>query len=280
METSPGFTFLHDDCASCGAPVDVIAPTSEAIQLSLNGMRGEWFHEPSSARCAACALREASDFERPQLERKLRAYQRRKAITGLPDDATLYYVHATSNEIMFDQFFVRASGRMPGKAKIPCLYLTPDDLDEDAVAILFMAWDFATSDRRAIARYTWNAVDPYREALMCVDGWSKVPPGTLTALIADSRRFVEERQPRGRKPGRKLSREDILIAYRAYHNETGRYPKQNEVATALGTSPKTIHRIIGQPWTEFDNAAQRKTHSRSVHAKPSIRAAKISNALP
>lgn len=189
---------------------------------------------------------------------------------GLPDDATLYYAPATGRTgklaMIFDQFLARTTGTLPVDSTIPRLYLTPDDPEHDSITVLFLAWDFATPDRSAIARYTWRASDPHREALLIVEGWIHVPNTITEGLLTASRTFIDE-QRRGRRPGRKYSPEDIQAAYRTFHDEHGWCPDQTQIASALGIAPTTVRRIIGQPWQEFERTARRKLRSRTVRAK-------------
>lgn len=258
-------TFLHDTCESCGTPVDVIAPSWSYLNLAVLGTRGTWHHDPSrEARCTACALQEASARDRPGLERRLRAFQERRAMTGLPARATLYYVRGTSDGGGFDQFLARATDPLPASSTIPRFFLTPDDPEDETATVLFLGWDFATPDRQAIARYTWNVDHPDREALLLVDGWSRVSNETMSDLLTRSRVFITDAQRRGRPPGRTLTREEVLNAYRKLYETIGRAPDQSEVATELDVATRTVRRTIETDWPAFDAIARRSVRSHTV----------------
>jgi hypothetical protein len=224
--------------------------------LTIEGTQGEWRHAPDEhALCVACALRNAPVGARPQLERRLRAIQERKTLIGVPDNATLYYVTAVSGDVQFDQFLVRTTGTLPTKSPIPRLVLTPDDPDEATVGILFLAWDFATADRKVIAHYTWHAMDLSREALMWIDGWSRVPAGTVAGLVKRSRAFVEA-QRRGRPLGTVLQAADYERLFRNFHRDHMRPPKSmDEFVGAFSTlSTNTLKRFLrnrDESWTAF-----------------------------
>lgn len=262
-------TFLHDDCVRCGKPVEVIAPSLAYLLLTIDGVRTEWLHDPSGeAHCVACALEFTPDKDRPRLEAKLNAYQQRKTIIGLPDDVTLYYAPMKSEGVQGDQFLARVSGNVPESWTIPRLYLTPDDPDENAAKYLFMAWDFATPDRKAQARYTWLADRPEQEGHVWITGWSQVPGETLAELMKTSKRFVMEAQQRGRREGRDHSRDDILAAHKTFYDKTGRWSSQSEVAAELDTTTRTIRRTLApETWADFTKKARHQTFSRIVRSK-------------
>lgn len=90
--------------------------------------------------------------------------------------------------------------------------------------------------------------------------WSHVSNETIASLLKDSRAFVTKALKRGRKGGRKQSRDDVLAAYKTFHDENGWYPNQSEVASALAITPKTVQRTIGQSWPEFGGRATEDPH--------------------
>lgn len=67
----------------------------------------------------------------------------------------------------------------------------------------------------------------------------------------------------GRHYGRKNSRDDVTDAYRAFYDQMQRFPDQQEVATELGVTAKTVRRTIGQPWPTFEQETRSTINSET-----------------
>jgi hypothetical protein len=67
----------------------------------------------------------------------------------------------------------------------------------------------------------------------------------------------------GRHYGRKHSRDDVTDAYRAFYDQMQRFPDQQEVATELGVTAKTVRRTIGQPWPTFEQETRSTINSET-----------------
>ncbi len=256
-------TFLHDCCIQCSRAIEVIAPSWDHFMLTFEGTRGEWRHAPDDhALCVTCAVLAAPVRDRAQVERRLQAIQERKTLIGLPDTATLYYVRALSGDVQFDQFLVRTTGTLPTKSPIPRLLLTPDDPEEATVGVLFLAWDFATADRKVTAHYTWHAADLSHEGLMWIDGWSRAPAGIVATLVKVSRRFIEE-QRRGRPLGPVYGIAEYESRFQDFLRDHRRPPKSQEefIAAFPEFTRSTVKRFFegrDEKWAEFKKRLTRE----------------------
>jgi hypothetical protein len=55
----------------------------------------------------------------------------------------------------------------------------------------------------------------------------------------------------GRPPGRTITRDDIVDAFRDFEQANGWGPDQSEVAAELSVSTKTIRNVLQEPWPTF-----------------------------
>lgn len=256
--TSADPILLPEWCRRCGQAIDVCSPVWYRLDLDFVKRRVEGHYNPDdSARCSQCALADADNNIRTELESHLAALIERKRLAGIPDSVTMFHhrshgahTHkATNGRFSSDWYFVHVLGPVPQEWTAPPLRITPDDGSEP-ITLLILGWDIRLDGVHATLRYAWDGPDLWREGRLTVDGWSQVSHSDLMRLMHAARVFHEQAK-RGRPLGTMdHSHDDYVHAFR-------------QVVTKLGRPPKSL-REFTEVFREINHAGESTVDSFSM----------------
>lgn len=259
--------FEHEPCATCGAPIEAIAPSWYTLRIDqVKGDRGRvrWRYAPDeTARCFRCDLEaQPPDAREARWRDLLEPLQSWKAGSNLPSSATLYH-HRTANvhvhspvngTFQFEDFFCHVRGRVPDAWRIPRRVIAPNlalNNGTEPLTLLYVGSRIRLDGVSAYIDLNWDVLRPETEGTLQVMNWLTATYPDLDRLMHGAQTFVKNLS-RGRKRGGTThTRHDVEVLLRAYVAERGNLPKRKEFFAYAGIPKPTWDRYMRAWGTSF-----------------------------
>ena len=250
---------VAEPCCRCGKVIEVISPTWYSVHQDLRdpeNYRMTYSYAPDeSALCVTCCLASKTPEERPAWEHFLKRLLRRKQLSKVPDQVTLFH-HRDHNTHVFERtngihhnetYFMLSRGEASPDWRVPTMTLKPDDGTEPTVHI-WVGVDVTLEGVPASDQVTWNVEHlGSGQSLMQVVGWERSTHEDLKRLM-EGTRFLYEGAGlwRGRPPGKTtITREEFLELYRQAREQClqeVRSPTDNNLLLFLPFGKSTLIR--------------------------------------